>query len=110
MGVATFYDEDEGRAVMYCNTSDWAFGPIFHDESARSVPDDCELLDARDLCELFQLWLVPDARMADRDGKLEEAYRTFLEARADGMYPKLTGEGCDMCGNDIGHHEKCPSS
>lgn len=106
MGVHTLYDPEEGNAVMYCSTSGWAFGPVFHDEHAKEVPEDCEMLDARDLCEAFQEWLGTDARKVDQKD-LEEAYGIFLAARQDGMYPKFNGEGCSICGRDIGHHDRC---
>ena len=108
MSIETLYDSDACKGVMFCNTTGWAFGPVIHDESASDVPDDCEMLDARSISDVFQQWLGKDARKADRDNELEEAYGIFLAARRDGMYPKLSGEGCAICGNDIGHHTHCP--
>ncbi len=106
MGVHTIYDSESGRAAMYCSTAEWAFGPVFRDEDASEVPDDCEMLDARQLCDLFQEWLCHDARKVDHKN-LGKAYGLFMKARRNGMYPKLCGEGCACCGRDIGHHDNC---
>ena len=92
---------------MFCSTTGWAFGPVFKDEHAQEVPEDCEMLDGRDLVDLFLEWLAKDPRGLS-DKKLEEAYGIFVNARRDGMYPKLSGEGCKICGSEISHHEHCP--
>jgi hypothetical protein len=108
MGVHTLYDSEEGQAVMFCSTSGWAFGPVFKDENAKGVPDDCEMADARQLVDLFLEWLQEREPREMEDKELEHYYGTFMGARQDGMYPKLSGDGCEFCGNDISHHEHCP--
>jgi hypothetical protein len=35
MGVRILHDKDQERAVLYCSTTDWAFGPMFRDTLER---------------------------------------------------------------------------
>ena len=107
MGVHTLYDPEQEKAAMFCSVTGAAFGPTFDDESPEKIPEDCEMLDAHQLCDLFQKWLGRDARQVEPKD-LEEAKGIFLSARQNGMYPKLNDEGCKHCGNDLGHHKICP--
>jgi hypothetical protein len=51
-------------AVMYCSTTDWAFGPVFYDNTEHS---------ADERIESFMRWLVIDPRsLPERD--LESKY------------------------------------
>jgi len=108
MGVHTLYDSEEGQAVMFCSTSGWAFGPVFKDEHAKEVPEDCEMLDARALIDIFLFWLQEKNPREMADTELEQHYSTFMTARRNGMYSKLSGDGCAFCGSDVGHHHQCP--
>lgn len=77
MGVRTIFDRSEELAALYCSTSGWAFGPIFHgpaaDEQAQSFLDwlNC---DPRHLPDL----LLRDAKSewhgmyVDEDGFIRE--------------------------------------
>ena len=51
-------------AVMYCSTTDWAFGPVFYD---------CEEHSAHERVESFMRWLVVDPRSLP-DNLLEQKY------------------------------------
>lgn len=57
--------EEDGKAVMYCNTSMWGFGPVF---------------DSKDEAFAFKYWLDEDPRrMTNSD--LEGAYHEWLDIR-----------------------------
>jgi len=69
MGVRVLYDNNANVAVLYCSTSDIAFGPLFFDEDGH---------DARDRVELFLEWLPLDARKYS-DSELLEKYSEWKE-------------------------------
>lgn len=48
MGCHIVYDQNQNLAVLYCSTSEWAFGPVFSDEGDH---------DANDRAEAFCRWL-----------------------------------------------------
>lgn len=66
MGVRIF--KDMGHAVMYCSTTDWAFGPVFHDTDEH---------DAEERVEVFLEWLREDPRRLN-DHELQMKYSLFL--------------------------------
>ena len=87
MGVRILTDNGES-AVLYCSTTDWAFGPVF------SQSDDH---DAQERAEAFLRWLPQritafeqepamrrsvDARSLTANG-LENAYGNWLAQEAD---------------------------
>lgn len=56
--------ESEGRAVIYCNTTEIALGPIFY------APEG-DNRDATDMAQAFLEWLPQDARTYERQDLLE---------------------------------------
>ena len=62
MGVRILSHYD--TAVMYCSTSDWAFGPVFYSNDEH---------DAEERVESFIRWLKHDPREYD-DHNLERKY------------------------------------
>ena len=42
MAVHILHDVRSDEAVLYCSTSDWAFGPVFHYENHRSADERAE--------------------------------------------------------------------
>jgi hypothetical protein len=53
MGCRILHDAGRDAAVLYCSTSDWAFGPVFTDADDH---------DADERAEAFLRWLPQDAR------------------------------------------------
>ena len=58
--------EGERNACLYCNTTDWAFGPLFEDA---------------DQAERFLEWLPDDARTYS-DKRLEQLFYDFRQEEA----------------------------
>lgn len=48
MGVRILVDREQDMAVLYCSTSEWAFGPTFHDDDGH---------DADERAEAFLRWV-----------------------------------------------------
>jgi hypothetical protein len=69
MAVRTISDFTGSVAVMYCSTTDWAFGPLFYDEDDHS---------GGERIQSFLRWLQVDAR-AVPETVLE---RLYLEWKA----------------------------
>jgi hypothetical protein len=69
MGISIFTDEDNSQFVLACNTTDYAFGPVFFVPGSE---DPIEL--ARD----FLNFLAKDARLYD-DKELFKNYQAFLK-------------------------------
>jgi len=67
MGVRILRAKSE--AVLYCSTTDWAFGPVFSDDDDH---------DADERAEAFTRWLVKDARTFS-DSELQSAYSRWLD-------------------------------
>jgi hypothetical protein len=57
------------HAILYCSTTDWAFGPVFYDSDTH---------DAAERLELFLKWLRIDPR-GQSDSWLEGKYSDFLK-------------------------------
>ena len=53
MGVHIAHDRDKDVAILYCSTTDWAFGPVFTDEDGH---------DADERAEAFLRWLATTDR------------------------------------------------
>jgi hypothetical protein len=66
MGVRILRAKSE--AVLYCSTSDWAFGPVFSDDDHH---------DADERAEAFCRWLNRDARTLE-ESELQSAYSRWL--------------------------------
>jgi len=56
MGVRILIDADHEHAVLYCSTTDWAFGPVFREDEYDHAPED--------RAELFLEWLSQFGRDA----------------------------------------------
>lgn len=70
MGVRILTDRqsDYPQAVLYCSTSDWAFGPVFNGNGEH---------DADERAEAFIRWLPQDARRLT-ESELQTAYGQWL--------------------------------
>lgn len=79
---------DGDNAVMFCNTSDWAFGPVFSGDDHRDAQgcalDFIKWLDSRilnferhELPGLFSSRMRLDARVLTEKG-LQDAYSAWL--------------------------------
>jgi hypothetical protein len=66
MGISILRDRDDSHAVLYCNTTDWAFGPVHISEWQ------C----ASDELWLFYEWLPGDPREYS-DSDLEDKHAEF---------------------------------
>jgi hypothetical protein len=75
-------------AVLFCSTSDHAFGPVFSGE--------CDGHDVQERIEAFVKWLPSDARTYD-DGALETKYIEFLAQEAD-YWRTADAPACEECG------------
>lgn len=67
------------NAVLYCSTTDWAFGPVFYDYGDH---------DAYERAEAFLKWLPKDARTYT-DSELESKYTDWC-AQEDAVKDRLT--------------------
>ena len=96
MGVRIIADEYDKLAVLYCSTSDWAFGPVFYADG---------LIYASDLAERFIQWLGRDSREYN-DEELREKYHEFRLLnwkQCPECYLTLIGgeeKMCDSCFED----------
>ncbi len=84
MGVRILTDGD--NAVLYCSTSDWAFGPVF---SA-----DTHGRDAAYMAQRFLDWLAPDPREIG-DELLANKYVQFLDWSENHFTKKDYDEGLE---------------
>jgi len=78
MAVEILCNEADTQAVLTCNTSDWAFGPVFGSGDTSGASE-----KAGDFLE----WLPLDPRELP-EGGLEREYVTWLGERTD--------EHCDL--------------
>lgn len=74
MAVEAFSNKDDSQAVMVCNTSDWAFGPIINEH---------EDLGAAEVLYKFCEWLPKDARKY-KDDEMVKKYFEFRVALEQG--------------------------
>lgn len=68
MGCRILHDRESDQAVLYCSTSDWAFGPVFTDSDTH---------DADERAEAFCRWLKRDARLLT-DAEMHAEYAAWL--------------------------------
>ena len=68
MAAHILANSKDDQAVLYCSTTDWAFGPVF-----QSLPD----LSASEMAQAFIDWLPQDPRHY-QDHVLESKYNKFL--------------------------------
>ena len=92
MAIEILHDRYNTVAIMFCNTSDWAFGPVVRSE---------EHVASEEL-ELFVNWLPLDAREFT-DADLESRYAKFRDElkHCDCGMPFLDGgELCPSCATE----------
>lgn len=84
MSINVLSDRYDEGAILYCSTSDWAFGPVIYRTDNHA---------ASERAEFFQIW----ARIKGlslrllRAGELESAWLDYQEAECklpDGLYPE----------------------
>lgn len=76
MGVRILTDKYDETAVLYCSTSDWAFGPVFYKDDFKIDDQKYVCINASTFAETFLKWLGRDPRIID-DISLEEKYHEF---------------------------------
>jgi len=74
MAVDILRNEDDSLAVLYCNTSDWAFGPVFGNGDRSG---------ASEKAEDFLDWLPLDPPREPNESDLERQYVTWILERTD---------------------------
>lgn len=72
MGVRILHDRKAEMATIYCSTSEWSLGPIFHDNRGLG-------LEANEIANRFLKWLPSDARVYETVD-LERKVSLFLQA------------------------------
>lgn len=78
MSIEILFNENEDQAALYCNTTDWAFGPVFDGKGD---------FNAKETAQYFLKWLVErretrDARMIPNDEleKYRNEFTAFMNA------------------------------
>ena len=95
MGVEILKDERSGQQVMFCNTSDWAFGPVFHDdEDAESFLVFLAPVDPRSLTDTELARRVSDWRAAPGKWQCQECETKFKSPTDD--CPECGGSDIDL--------------
>lgn len=85
MSVEVLYDSDKDQAVLVCNTTDTAFGPVFNEISKHHG------WSAAEVAENFLRWLVTDARLLGAEA-LSDAVSRFIAAEPRECY----NYGCEQ--------------
>ena len=103
MAVEIIYDEGEDRAVLFCNTTGWALGPVFSTHY-----DNGWNLDGRESAESFLGWhqeiYGTDPRGVDQK-QLEHRYGQWLAP----LQENIEGEdACADCGSPYHRPTHCP--
>lgn len=102
MGCRILYDATQGLAVLYCSTTDVAFGPVFYEGE---IGDDTDA-DAR--AEAFLRWLKVDPRSMDESALLA-SYSRWLAQEAE-QDAREHPPSCPHCGEPVGACDTdCPS-
>lgn len=74
MGVRILHNADDSMAILYCSTSDFAFGPVFHETDAAMASDNAAT---------FVNWLRETGRAADprslNDSQLSKAWSEWFQ-------------------------------
>jgi hypothetical protein len=101
MGCRILHDRDADLAVLYCSTSDVAFGPVFTDSEHGEQ-------DASERAAAFLRWLPCDPRRLD-EPELLARYQAWLVAEPD-QYRREHPPTCVGCGEPIGTCDAdCPA-
>jgi hypothetical protein len=90
MSVEIMKDEKSGQQIMFCNTTDWAFGPVFSDDES---------------AEGFLAWLRVDPRPLT-DAELSQKVADWRAAKPRWQCQdcdtklKCPVDDCPECGSD----------
>ena len=76
MGVRILHDADDNSAVLYCSTTEWAFGPLFHAG---------ELHDEVERAEAFLRWLATTITWSNYGGTLFSGRRDARQLSDAGL-------------------------
>ena len=113
MGCRIIHDERGGMAVLYCSTSDWAFGPVFQEDSHH---------DAYARAESFLRWIETTPTWANYEKAImtmgrhdpreltergvERAYSDWLVQEAEQW--QCESSMCEICGDPtVNGHAVC---
>lgn len=106
MGVEILWDKEEDKAVLYCNTTDWTFGPVIAsfngpDEYDGTTKDWYQKLmadpehhyhGADEMAELFLTYMTDVREVRDprgmNNGDMWNIYADFLKAHEAHCPPK----------------------
>lgn len=83
MGVRILHDSEHDQAVLYCSTTDWAFGPVFQDS------DDGDH-DAAERADAFMRWLASPAPKWASYEKESDVFATRFDPRELTAYSLAT--------------------
>lgn len=100
MGLRIIYGGD--TAVMYCSTSDVAFGPVMYDDNeaghtaedrmesfCRFLKVDARRFDTPELMQKYGEWLVQESEQWKAEADAEEARELAYEAESDASLARL---------------------
>jgi hypothetical protein len=101
VGVRILHDPEQKAAVLYCSTSEWAFGPVISAAYFDVKPD--RLFPPDEIAMAFLRWLQVDPRSFE-DHKLESKWHDFVQvgiALCDQCEDRVVFKGecfcCDKC-------------
>ncbi|HMF95117.1 MAG TPA: hypothetical protein VKE96_12515 [Vicinamibacterales bacterium] len=109
MGVRILHDTGADTAVLYCSTTDWAFGPLFYsDDQAHGAEERAEAflrwITTTDTWWSYERHTVIAGRPRDArqltDGGLERAYGDWRAQEAAQWAREEAPTTC-MCGCDL---------
>ena len=90
MGVRILADDEDRQAVMYCSTTDWAFGPVFSSDEHHTATEWAQAflrwLDTTETWRLYQKHPRVTSRRDPReltDAGMEAAYTDWLAQEAE---------------------------
>lgn len=73
MAVEILENKEGNQAVLFCNTTDWAFGPLISDYNENKF-----YYLAGDVAKKFLKWLYPTDPRELKDNELGSKYLDFL--------------------------------
>ena len=92
MGVRILEDRESGEAVIYCSTTEWAFGPVFPSGGH---------------AQAFLDWCPVDTRQFT-SARLEEEYSTFRQERTCQWVSDLLAHPLNETNEEIEDAWQCP--
>lgn len=87
MGVRILSDHDFALAVLYCSTSDTAFGPVFYGRTGKQ--------DAQERASAFLDWLSPIDARHYTESELRAKYNDFRAQEDEYWKAKEANENSD---------------